>query len=451
LFYRHFKLSLHFCTFSRNAPANCLFFSNGIMNSDISCVALTNNSCQSDPEDPGLIYVLSTVAMSNCVFQSNTFDYFLGSSRPSGGDITFINCVFDFPSLNETGSVSFTVANYIYELQPTSLADCTHTRSDIPYPSPTATRSQTPAQSPVSISETGHSNIPLQNGNQLTMNISTHPMFVILPALSNLMARVYDSTGDETVSFSTPTNVLAVYFSQSNGRIVFTATGQTTLKYFAIKPPFDCAVYFVSSSPNEIWGAGRSDGNFTIRGWQDVCLLHVSDNATDVAVKYNTQEDIDFLDFEYSGTRSGNYTGSGSVSDSANYFSAFRWHQGPHGKSTSFSVRLSSPRSSLPSRTASGSGTAPSAILLEAVVPTPPTAVPGRSSGGLSGGSVAAIVVGCVALIVVLVIVLCKVVAVRSARREEVGAAIGLYAAAPEDPAGAWSERQEAVPPNRIH
>jgi hypothetical protein len=136
--YKHFKLSLHFCTFSRNAPANCLFFSNYIMNSDISCVALLNNSCQSYSEYPGLIFLLSTLAMSNCVFQLNTFDYFLG------GDyiITFVNCVFDVPSLNKTESVSFSATIYIYEPQPTSLADCrTRTRS------PTATRTPTEATS----------------------------------------------------------------------------------------------------------------------------------------------------------------------------------------------------------------------------------------------------------------------------------------------------------------
>ena len=79
-FFQHFNLSLHFCTFSRNAPANCLFFSDYIINSDISCVVVLNNSCQSHVTYPGLIFVLSTLAMSNCVFQSNTFDYFLGGN-----------------------------------------------------------------------------------------------------------------------------------------------------------------------------------------------------------------------------------------------------------------------------------------------------------------------------------------------------------------------------------
>jgi hypothetical protein len=103
----------------------------------------------------------------------------------------------------------------------------------------------------MSISETGHNNVPLQNGSQIMMTISTHPMFVILPVLSALMATFHNSAGDETGIFSDPTHVFAVYFSQSNSSIAFTATTQTALKYFAIKPPFACPVYFMSSSPSE--------------------------------------------------------------------------------------------------------------------------------------------------------------------------------------------------------
>jgi hypothetical protein len=139
----HFNLSLHFCTFSRNAPANCLFFSNDILSSDISCVALTDNSCQSDSGYPGLIGVLSIVVLSNSVFQSNTFDYFLGSALSYEGSITFINCVFDFQSLNKTLSVSLSTTRCTYETEPTSLIDC---QSRTPMPSRTAAKSSTASQ-----------------------------------------------------------------------------------------------------------------------------------------------------------------------------------------------------------------------------------------------------------------------------------------------------------------
>jgi hypothetical protein len=79
--------------------------------------------------------------MANCVFQSDTFDYFLGGWE-STACITFVNCVFDVPSLNTTKSVSFSATNYIYEPQPTSLADC---RTQMP--AATASRAPTEAES----------------------------------------------------------------------------------------------------------------------------------------------------------------------------------------------------------------------------------------------------------------------------------------------------------------
>jgi hypothetical protein len=81
----------------------------------------------------------------------------------------------------------------------------------------------------VLISETGHNNIPLQDGDQLVMRISTHPIFVIVSALSNLMATACDSAGDEIAASSGPTDGFAVYFNESSGSIIFTETAQTTL------------------------------------------------------------------------------------------------------------------------------------------------------------------------------------------------------------------------------
>jgi hypothetical protein len=190
----------------------------------------------------------------------------------------------------------------------------------------TATRSRTPTPSPVSVSETGHNNIPLQDGDELVMTISMHPMFVILPALSSLMATVYDSTGDETATFSSPTNVFAVYFSESNGSIVFSATAQTILKYFAVKLSFGCPVYFLSSSPNEMWSASRTKGKFTLDNLQDVCLIHVSDNITSAAGAYDIEMNFDFLYYQYSGSTSTNqfYTGMGSFDERSDGFTVFR-------------------------------------------------------------------------------------------------------------------------------
>jgi hypothetical protein len=98
--------------------------SNNIINSDISCVALTNNSCRSYFNRPGLILLLSTVAMSNCVFLSNRFDYFIGAISSFTGNITFISCVFDVQSLNKTLSISLSTIDCTYESRLTSLAPC---------------------------------------------------------------------------------------------------------------------------------------------------------------------------------------------------------------------------------------------------------------------------------------------------------------------------------------
>jgi hypothetical protein len=78
------------------------------------------------------------VTLLSCVFQSNTFDYFVGTSPDLTVNITFINCVFDVQSLNATNAVSFSTTGCTYKTQPTSLTDC-RTRT----PVPTATRSQT--------------------------------------------------------------------------------------------------------------------------------------------------------------------------------------------------------------------------------------------------------------------------------------------------------------------
>jgi hypothetical protein len=170
----HYNLSLRFCTLTRNARRCCLFLTWSIQNSDISCVAMLNNSCESDSSYMGFIFVRSTLTLFNCVFQSNTFDYILGGDH----SITFANCEFDFQLLNKTGDISFSTTNCTYEIQQTSLTDCrtrtpmrsgTQTKSKSPSltstmsrsPSPTATRCQTPTRSPVSISETGHEEIPL--------------------------------------------------------------------------------------------------------------------------------------------------------------------------------------------------------------------------------------------------------------------------------------------------
>jgi hypothetical protein len=55
--------------------------------------------------------------MSNCVFQSNRFDYFLGTEPTDTGTVTFIKCVLDIHFLNTTLSLSFSTTDCTYQLE----------------------------------------------------------------------------------------------------------------------------------------------------------------------------------------------------------------------------------------------------------------------------------------------------------------------------------------------
>jgi hypothetical protein len=243
----------------------------------------------------------------------------------------------------------------------------------------------------------------IPGGDQLVMMISVHPRFVLLPDLSNLAANGYNSDGAETANFTSPTSVFVVYFSESTGRIVVTATEQTTLKYFAMKSIWPPSSYFVSSLPSEKWG---SDACFTIGNSQDICLFHISDTVTAVAGQFDSQTDFDLLYYQYSGEVSAAYTGSGTFSDSSSYYTAFRWHSNSVTPSVSMSIQLSSHSSSLPCRRSRGSRTSFEPIILvdeepnlDPAVPAIPASKPAVVWNALSClAGVALLVVGAICL-----------------------------------------------------
>jgi hypothetical protein len=111
----HSPLSFQFCTFWSNGDRNCLVFADGIENSDISCLGVINNSCQSSDRRPGLLHLDSMITFYGCIFQLNTFDYFVGSVSDAINDteVTFIDCVFDFEELNTTRSISISTTNCV--------------------------------------------------------------------------------------------------------------------------------------------------------------------------------------------------------------------------------------------------------------------------------------------------------------------------------------------------
>jgi hypothetical protein len=286
----HLHLSCHFCVFSQNTPDNCLTLFI-IQNSDISCVSVVNNSCQSGII-PGLMMLPhSYIVMRNCIFRENVFVFFIGTFLPSPGGVTFIHCCFDILALKGTNSVSFSTLNCIYKLESTSLIECptrtpmgSRTATISPNPTPTKSRSsslsltashtasattaRTPPPSPtrilMSIMPAARGKVALAPAGVLVMTVSEYPMVVILPEVSNLSVAVFDSAGTQTANFTSPTTVFAVYFNDSVGQIFFTATSFTTLTYFAIKPPFPCPSFYVSSAPIDTWSASQATGNFTL-------------------------------------------------------------------------------------------------------------------------------------------------------------------------------------------
>jgi hypothetical protein len=379
------NLSLQFCTFSFNTQANCLAIDYKIANSRVWCLALIGNACKSGAARPGLVWADSKVILQSCVFESNLMDCFIVGS----GSVIFLGCVFDRKSLDVTGSVSVSTPQCSFVMEAMLLSKCAaahnlrrqdddqddapsgspvsapaQTVSHHPLPSPSSTAMEgpgrTPTDSPVSsatpITVNGYSfrTVSLDAGGQVVMIIASWPVFVIFPVMHDLCATVYDSSGGETDSFQTPTTAFAVYFYESGGRVVFTATQETILQFFTYKLQDRwtnvCRNYYLSSAPHEMWKANQTGGNFTLGNSQDICLFHVSDNVTTVEASFDTQSNRDYLDVEYSGSAdtSLSYSGIDNISESSTHFTAIRWSSDASNLSTLISIELSSPFSSFP-------------------------------------------------------------------------------------------------------
>jgi hypothetical protein len=240
--------------------------------------------------------------------------------------------------------------------------------------------------------DTGHDSVWLSSGEQLVLMISSFPIFVILPAMSSLTATVHDSDDVQVASTTSP---FAVYCSQSTGRLAFTATARVTLTFFAVRPLWACATYFLSSSPRETW---RSGANLTLGQSQDIWLFHVSESVTAVSIEYDTEQDFDFLTYKFSGAAPINCTGLGSAAGASDFYTEFLWHSDATNVSRLVDVQLVSAESSLPDWRAAGSGVSRQPVVL---------GLPGSAKGASSAA--AGIAVGCVvavALIVAAVVVI---------------------------------------------
>jgi hypothetical protein len=125
----HYVLSLHFSTFWRNTAGNCLYFPEKIVNNNISCLTVVNNSCVSERWHPGLLYAKVVLTFSDTVFQLNSFDYFLGTDvdAPNAGaypEVAFINCVFSDETLSGTNPISFWQTRCTIAAELTSVPEC---------------------------------------------------------------------------------------------------------------------------------------------------------------------------------------------------------------------------------------------------------------------------------------------------------------------------------------
>jgi hypothetical protein len=128
---RHFRLSFHFCTFARNGPGNCLLLGS-VPGSDISCLALLGN-VYTDGSTPGMICVNdASLVLVACVFQGNTAIRFLGQSTGTKSSIQFVRCVFDVDTLTVNGSLTFTLAQCVHVVEPTSLVECRPSPTSVP-------------------------------------------------------------------------------------------------------------------------------------------------------------------------------------------------------------------------------------------------------------------------------------------------------------------------------
>jgi hypothetical protein len=98
----HHVLSMRFCCFFGDTGGNCLKLQ-AIASGTIACIVIVGCAAKSTPDvNTGLIHVRDNpVTIRTSVFQSNTYDAFLGGD---GTTVTFIGCVFDGTPRNTTGA-----------------------------------------------------------------------------------------------------------------------------------------------------------------------------------------------------------------------------------------------------------------------------------------------------------------------------------------------------------
>jgi hypothetical protein len=187
-----------------------------------------------------------------------------------------------------------------------------------------ATLTRSPAATPLSvrISDTDQGSVSFDAECHVVITVTSYPLFMFFPLLSDVSVVVYNANGIESGSLSTGT--FAVYFSTalSLGRIILRTTRQTTVRYFAFKSSWTCPYYELSTSPHITWKTSELYGSL------GHCLFHVSDGTTRVNGTYDAGSSDGKLYYQYSGSSVVQYyAGTGSLDGwSSDYFTTFCWN-----------------------------------------------------------------------------------------------------------------------------
>jgi hypothetical protein len=95
-------LAMSYVVLESDAHVNVLTLNHYIVG-NLFCIVITNCSCQSSHNWPGLVYVGSVLRVSDSVFVDNVFDYFVGAFESEGGSLLLVDATFDGQNMTATG------------------------------------------------------------------------------------------------------------------------------------------------------------------------------------------------------------------------------------------------------------------------------------------------------------------------------------------------------------
>jgi hypothetical protein len=165
----HFFLRFYYCQLIGNARRNCITLSSNIEAFDGRCVIIANTTCKSNDHCPGLIFCDSDAVFRDCVFQGNTFDFWIGTFAGDQVTAVFVGCVTDADWAPATNSVAVSSVNCTNKTQTIGLPTCatlSETPSNAQNQSPTESRNQSPIATQNQTPAQTQNQTPTQTQNQ---------------------------------------------------------------------------------------------------------------------------------------------------------------------------------------------------------------------------------------------------------------------------------------------